>query len=95
MLCDGPCRRAFHEKCCTPNLVSAELDEEADWLCPACYAKVTIPPADTKGLSEDERSGFPDSFEADIYYFDLERPLRIAIPLPYSIFNEIDLALRE
>lgn len=43
MLCDGPCNRAFHEQCCTPRFVAAELDEEADWLCPACFTKVRSP----------------------------------------------------
>lgn len=44
VLCDGPCRRAFHEQCCVPPFNAADLDEEADWLCPACSAKACPAP---------------------------------------------------
>jgi len=40
VLCDGPCRRAYHEKCCIPAFCAVDLEEDADWLCPACVAKV-------------------------------------------------------
>ncbi len=41
ILCDGSCRRAYHEKCLDPPLVAAALPEDEGWLCPACDAKVT------------------------------------------------------
>lgn len=42
ILCDGPCGRAYHEKCLDPPIVAAELDPEKPWLCHACDAKVQI-----------------------------------------------------
>ena len=44
MLCDGPCGRAYHEKCTVPNFVAEELNEDADWLCPACQTKARPQP---------------------------------------------------
>ena len=41
ILCDGNCRRAYHEKCLEPPLDAAGLPEDEGWLCPACDAKVT------------------------------------------------------
>jgi PHD-finger len=41
ILCDGPCNRAYHEKCLDPPLNTAELPEDAPWLCPACSTKVS------------------------------------------------------
>ena len=40
ILCDGPCNRAYHEKCLDPPQNTAELPEDAPWLCPACSTKV-------------------------------------------------------
>ena len=40
ILCDGNCRRAYHEKCLEPPLDAASLPEDEGWLCPACDAKV-------------------------------------------------------
>jgi len=39
ILCDGPCSRAYHERCLDPPIRAAELPEEEGWLCPACDAK--------------------------------------------------------
>ena len=41
ILCDGNCRRAYHEKCLEPSLDASALPEDEGWLCPACDAKVT------------------------------------------------------
>jgi hypothetical protein len=41
ILCDGPCNRAYHERCLHPPLVAADLPEDEGWLCPACDVKVS------------------------------------------------------
>ena len=40
LLCDGCCKRAFHERCCNPPVRIADLEEDEGWLCPACDCKV-------------------------------------------------------
>ena len=40
ILCDGACRRAYHERCLDPPLDAAALPEDEGWLCPGCDAKV-------------------------------------------------------
>lgn len=42
ILCDGNCRRAYHEKCLDPPLIASALPEDEGWLCPACDAKVSF-----------------------------------------------------
>ena len=39
-MCDGCCKRAFHERCCNPPVRIADLEEDEGWLCPACDCKV-------------------------------------------------------
>eukprot|EP00191_Tetraselmis_sp_GSL018_P019050 CAMPEP_0177588674 /NCGR_PEP_ID=MMETSP0419_2-20121207/6356_1 /TAXON_ID=582737 /ORGANISM="Tetraselmis sp., Strain GSL018" /LENGTH=376 /DNA_ID=CAMNT_0019078897 /DNA_START=287 /DNA_END=1418 /DNA_ORIENTATION=- len=38
ILCDGPCNRAYHQRCVKPEVDETALKEES-WLCPACSAK--------------------------------------------------------
>jgi hypothetical protein len=40
ILCDGDCRRAYHERCLDPPIDASALPEDEGWLCPACDAKV-------------------------------------------------------
>eukprot|EP00873_Tetraselmis_striata_P027195 jgi/Tetstr1/447459/TSEL_003717.t1 len=40
ILCDGECRRAYHQLCVQPPIdLSALEDDTEPWLCPACHAK--------------------------------------------------------
>ena len=39
-MCDGCCKRAFHERCCNPPVRIADLEEDEGWLCPACDCRV-------------------------------------------------------
>ena len=41
ILCDGNCRRAYHEKCLEPPQDITSLPEDEGWLCPACDAKAS------------------------------------------------------
>ncbi len=50
ILCDGACRRAYHERCLDPPLDAAALPEDEGWLCPACDAKVPLACLDLRDL---------------------------------------------
>jgi len=39
ILCDGNCRRAYHQKCVMPPIDLDAIAEDEPWLCPACDAK--------------------------------------------------------
>ena len=40
LLCDGDCRRAFHQACCDPPVTAGQMPEEDEqWLCHQCACK--------------------------------------------------------
>eukprot|EP00242_Pyramimonas_sp_CCMP2087_P012983 CAMPEP_0198208838 /NCGR_PEP_ID=MMETSP1445-20131203/12181_1 /TAXON_ID=36898 /ORGANISM="Pyramimonas sp., Strain CCMP2087" /LENGTH=212 /DNA_ID=CAMNT_0043882395 /DNA_START=29 /DNA_END=667 /DNA_ORIENTATION=+ len=42
LLCDGSCNRAYHQRCLTPHLLTADIPEgDEGWLCPSCDMKAT------------------------------------------------------
>ncbi|CAD7704772.1 unnamed protein product [Ostreobium quekettii] len=41
VLCDGPCRRAYHQLCLVPPITMEDLERDT-WLCPACDCKNEI-----------------------------------------------------
>ncbi|KAI5003863.1 hypothetical protein ZWY2020_031106 [Hordeum vulgare] len=39
ILCDGACKRGFHQNCLNPPLATKDIPEE-EWICPGCACKI-------------------------------------------------------
>mmetsp|Transcript_14001 Transcript_14001/g.16393 ORF Transcript_14001/g.16393 Transcript_14001/m.16393 type:complete len:392 (-) Transcript_14001:494-1669(-) len=76
VMCDlEGCNKAFHQKCCVPEVTQAELENSDDWFCRRCFCKLNILNA-VNDEFESDYEGWRDMFAGDFEEYEQKKLLK-------------------